>query len=80
MDLWKAFKTAVQQKLKHAHIITDKFHVHKYCNDALEKLRRNQAAKLPKQICKNIPNCRFLLLKAGATLNTSQQSRFETVS
>lgn len=80
MDLWKAFKTAVKQKLKNAHIVTDKFHVHKYCNDALEALRRNRAANLSEQGCKNIPNCRFLLLKAGATLNTSQQSRLEVVS
>lgn len=39
MDMWNAYKSAVNSVIPHAEIIIDKFHVVKLANRALEKMR-----------------------------------------
>jgi len=42
MDMWPAFMTSAQKNVPQASIVHDRFHVSKYLNDAVDKVRRKE--------------------------------------
>jgi transposase len=46
MDMWKAFENSTQRHAPQAAILYDKFHVMRHLNDALDKVRKSEYARL----------------------------------
>ncbi len=46
MDMWKAFENATRAHASQAAILYDKFHVMRHLNEALDKIRKSEYAKL----------------------------------
>jgi len=46
MDMWKAFENATQTHAPQSAILHDKFHVIRHLNEALDKIRKQEYAKL----------------------------------
>jgi len=42
MDMWKAFILTAQELLPNASIVYDRFHLVKYRNEAIDKVRRRE--------------------------------------
>ncbi len=75
MDMWKAFRTST---LKEGHapqagILYDKFHILKHLNDALDKVRKSEYARLSGQSRRFIKGQKYTLLSHWA--NLSQEGR-----
>jgi transposase len=49
MDFWQAFINGAESTIPEADIIHDKFHIMKYMNEAVDKVRRKEHAKLKKE-------------------------------
>ena len=76
-DLWRAYKSAVKKYLPNAVIITDKFHVFKYCADALDEHRRSEYARQQDHAEFDLKKYRFLIQKAGSKLSNNGKKRLE---
>lgn len=46
MDMWKAFENSAQEHIPQAAILYDKFHVVRHLNEALDKVRKEECARL----------------------------------
>ncbi len=46
MDMWKPFEKSTRQKASQAAILYDKFHVFRHLNEALDKIRKSEYARL----------------------------------
>jgi len=46
MDMWKPFRNATNARAPQAAILFDKFHIMKHLNDALDKVRKAEYARL----------------------------------
>lgn len=46
MDMWKAFMKSARKQVPEAEIVHDKFHIVKYLNEAVDKVRRRENRKL----------------------------------
>jgi len=49
MDMWKPFRNSTDKKAPQAAILFDKFHILKHLEDALDKIRKQEYAKLDGQ-------------------------------
>ena len=49
MDMWKPFRNAAQARAPQAAILFDKFHIVKHLNEALDKVRKEEYARLSGQ-------------------------------
>jgi transposase len=49
VDMWPGYMSAIRNMLGQADIVHDKFHVSKYLNEALDKIRRTEHKKLRAQ-------------------------------
>lgn len=75
-DMWKAFLGTVAQRASAAVHILDRFHVVRLCNDAIEKIRRTEAAQLRAAGDKvTLKHTRWILLKRRANLSGKQRVR-----
>ncbi len=73
MDMWKPYKDAVQDTIKHAIIVIDKFHVVRMANNGVEKCRKELRVSLPVAQRRDLKNDRFILLKRENELHPRQQ-------
>lgn len=62
MDMWRAYREAVQEVLPRAIIVVDKYHVARMGNEALERYRRSLKASLPPKVNLGLKHDRKLLL------------------
>lgn len=69
IDMWRPYRKAIQRHLKNAIIITDKFHVSKKVHEALDQVRKDEQAKLPKDEYRFLKGSRWLLLQTLETTN-----------
>jgi len=74
MDMWKAYMNTVEEVLPEADIIHDRFHLVKYLNDAIDKVRRREVKKH-----EELKNSRFVLLKNRANLTDKQEIKFQHI-
>jgi transposase len=75
MDMWKAFISTVEQQLPQADIVHDRFHLVKYLNDAIDKVRRREV-----KMYDELKNSRYVLLKNPENLTEKQRIKFEAIS
>jgi len=74
MDMWKAYLTVSKEKLPNAKITHDRFHLVKYLNDAIDKVRRREVKEN-----EELKNSRFALLKNQENLTEKQRIKFDFI-
>ncbi len=74
MDMWKAYMGSVKEVLPNAKVVHDRFHLIKYLNEAIDKVRRREV-----KIHEELKNTRFVLLKNKANLTDKQHIVFEHI-
>lgn len=74
VDMWKAYINAIETKLCNAEIVHDKFHLVKYLNESIDKVRRREIKD--NQILKN---SRYALLKNQENLTEKQRLKYEAI-
>jgi transposase len=76
MDMWKAFITEVEKTLPKAKIVHDKFHISKYLNDAVDKVRKQENDKLIKKGDKTLVGSKYLWLYNDSQRETILDLKF----
>ncbi len=87
IDLWKAYKTLVEELMPNAQVVADRFHVIKQVNDELDRQRKQekrQAEKEKNQSKKEeflaaLNKSKYTLLKNEESLTESQLLKLEQV-
>lgn len=74
MDMWKAYIESINDILPNAKIVHDRFHLVKYLNDALDRVRRREVKEH-----EELKNSRYALLKNEENLTEKQRIKFETI-
>lgn len=74
-QVWKAFMQTAQELLPNASIVHDRFHLVKYLNDAIDKVRRREVKHQ-----QELKNSRYTLLKNPENLTEKQRIQFEAIS
>ena len=72
IDMWQAYMTSAQETLPHAKIVHDRFHLVKYLNASIDKVRRREC-KVQSELLKN---SRYALLKNETNLTDKQRLKF----
>ena len=75
MDMWKPFMNMAKDKLPNAEIIHDRFHLVKYLNDAVDKVRRREVKKH-----EQLKHTRYIFLKNPENQTEKQRIKFESIS
>jgi len=74
VDMWKAYLNSVVEVFPNAKIVHDRFHLIKYLNEAIDKVRRREVKQH-----EELKNSRFVLLKNKENLTDKQQIIFEHI-
>jgi transposase len=74
MDMWEWFRVSAEEKLPQAAIVHDKFHLIKYLNEAIDKVRRREVKEH-----EELKKSRYALLKNEANLSEKQRIKFEEI-
>jgi transposase len=77
MDFWPAFISTVNSKLPKAQIVHDKFHISKYLNEAVDKVRRSENRLLFKQNDKRLVGSKFFWLQNIENMTDKRKEQFE---
>jgi len=70
MDMWKAFRNSAQKHAPQAAILFDKFHVIRHLNEALDKVRKSEYARLSGKDRRFIKGQKYTLLSRKRSLST----------
>jgi transposase len=70
MDMWKAFHASARKHAPQAAILFDKFHVLRHLNEALDKVRKSEYARLSGKGRRFIKGQKYTLLSRRENLNT----------
>jgi transposase len=82
MDMWKPYRQAVRNKLAHAEIVADRFHMMKQLNHQIDLLRRalqKRARKTDEALYQALKGNRWLLLKNRSRLKPDQEAQLCTI-
>ncbi len=85
IDLWKPYKTVVEELIPNAQVVADRFHVMKQINQELDEIRKKekrQAEKLTKKKEKTaklegIKKSKYPLLKKKENLNETEKEKLK---
>lgn len=75
MDMWKPFLNAAKDLLPNSEIIHDRFHLVKYLNDAVDKVRRREVKKHDE-----LRHTKYIFLKNPENQTEKQRIKFESIS
>ena len=78
-DMWRAYLKAIEKRLLNAVHILDRFHIVKLLNEAVDKVRREEAAQLRKQGVDLLKGMRYAFLKRPENLTGSQEQALNNV-
>ena len=70
MDMWKAFRNSTANNASQAGILFDKFHVMRHLNEALDKVRKREYARLTGRSREYIKGQKYMLLSRWEHLNS----------
>lgn len=70
MDMWKAFRNSTANNAPQAGILFDKFHVMRHLNEALDKVRKREYARLTGRSREYIKGQKYMLLSRWEHLNS----------
>jgi len=74
MDMWKSYISVSKEKLPNASIVHDRFHLVKYLNTAIDKVRRKEV-----KTNEELRDSRYALLKNQENLTEKQRIKFEAI-
>ena len=72
--MWKAFMNGCKEKLPQAKVVHDRFHLVKYLNEAIDKVRRREV-----KVHDDLKHSRYALLKNKENLTEKQRIKFEAI-
>jgi transposase len=75
IDMWKAYLKAAKELLPDSEIVHDRFHLVKYLNNAIDKVRRKEV-KIHSELLKH---SRYVLLKNKDNLSEKQKLKFSSI-
>lgn len=79
MDMWKAFENATRCHAPQAAILYDKFHIIRHLNDALDKVRKSEYARLSGEDRKFIKGQKYTLLSHRENLTIDGRKALKTL-
>jgi transposase len=77
MDLWKPFRNSTTRHAPQASILFDKFHVLRYLGEALDKVRKQEYARLSGKGCAFIKGQKYALLAHPHNLEGSARKNLK---
>jgi transposase len=80
MDFWKAFINGAEKYVPEAAIVHDKFHIMKYMNEAVDKVRRAEHKLLTAQNNGTLGGTKYLWLKAKKNLTKENRKDFRELN
>jgi len=72
-DMWRAYRKVIEKRLVNAMHILDRFHIVKLLNEAVDQVRRQEAAKLRKVGIDLLKGLRYVFLKRPENLTEHQE-------
>jgi transposase len=78
-DMWKAYLSVIKTELLNAKHILDRFHIVKLLNEAVDAVRREEAAKLRKQGVDLLKGMKYVFLRRNEHLTDSQARSLNAV-
>jgi len=79
MDMWKAFHNSTRKHVPQAAILFDKFHVIRHLNEALDKVRKIEYARLSGKNRRFIKGQKYTLLSRRENLDTEGRYALRTL-
>ena len=79
MDMWKAFHNSTSKHTPQAAILFDKFHVIRHLNEALDKVRKSEYARLSGKDRRFIKGQKYTLLSRRENLDTEGRVALRTL-
>jgi len=79
MDMWKAFHNSTSKHAPQAAILFDKFHVIRHLNEALDKVRKREYARLSGKDRRFIKGQKYTLLSRRENLDTEGRVALRTL-
>ncbi|GHV88674.1 hypothetical protein AGMMS50267_10340 [Spirochaetia bacterium] len=80
MDFWQAFINGAIEHLPNADIVHDKFHIMKYMNEAVDKVRRTEHARRKKLKDDTLTGTKYLFLKNRENFTDKQREKFTSLN
>jgi transposase len=77
LDMWQAFATAAHKLLPTADIVHDRFHINKYLNDAVNKVRNQDSQELKKDEDTSLVGSKYTWLRNPENMTKSQRAQFD---
>jgi transposase len=78
-DMWDAFITSTKVNVPQADIVHDKFHISKYLNEAVNKVRRAEHKTLMREGDETLKGKKYLFLKRTETMSVEDKRDFKQV-
>jgi transposase len=78
-DMWRAYLKVISQKVPDALHILDRFHIVKLLNEAVDKVRRQEAAALRREGLELLKGLRYVFLKRPENLTGKQQELLDGI-
>jgi transposase len=75
MDMWKSFMNATKYLLPNAEVVHDRFHLVKYLNDAVDKVRRREVKQH-----EELKHTKYIFLKNPENQTEKQRVKFESIA
>jgi transposase len=79
MDMWKPFRNVTARRAPQAAILFDKFHVMRHLNDALDKVRKSEYARLQGKDRRYIKGQKYVLLTRHDNLTLDGRKSLKTL-
>lgn len=79
MDMWDAFITSAKTHAPRADIVHDKFHISKYLNEAVDKVRRAEHKEFMKNDDETLKGAKYLFLKNPENMSDTEKERFKAL-
>jgi len=80
MDFWKAYISGVARHVPQDDIVHDRFHVTKYLNEAVDKVRKREHRDLQKKKDKRLSGTKYLWLKNPESWTAKDKEHFAILS
>lgn len=77
MDMWQAFKNAVQNSVPQADIVYDRFHLAQYLNNAVDITRRAENKRLRKNEDHSLKSTKYIWLKNADNFTEKQAEKHQ---
>jgi transposase len=79
MDMWDAFITSTKTHAPQADIVHDRFHISKYLNEAVDKVRRAEHKEFMKEDDETLKGAKYLFLKNPGNMTDAEMARFKSL-